>query len=38
MDTIWDRNPSESEVIGRCGDEKNNDHKKSNVKKIQKNT
>jgi len=26
MDTIWDRNPSESEVIGRCGDEKNNDH------------
>ena len=23
MDTIWDRNPSKSEVIGRCdGDEK----------------
>ena len=19
MDTIWDRNPSKSEVIGRCG-------------------
>ena len=24
MDKIWDRNPSKSEVIGRCGgDEKN---------------
>ena len=27
MDTIWDRYPSKSEVIGRCsGDEKTNDH------------
>ena len=27
MDKIWDRNPSKSEVIGRCGgDEKMNDH------------
>ena len=27
MDKIWDRNPSSSEVIGRCGgDEKTNDH------------
>ena len=27
MDTIWDRNPSKSEVIGRCGgDEKKNAH------------
>ena len=27
MDKIWDRNPSKSEVIGRCGgDEKPNDH------------
>jgi len=26
MDKIWDRNPSKSEVIGRCGgDEKTND-------------
>jgi len=25
MDKFWDRNPSKSEVIGRCGrDEKNN--------------
>ena len=38
MDKIWYRNPSKSEVIGRCGgEEKTNDHadptKKSNVKK-----
>ena len=27
MDKIWDRNPSKSQVIGRCGgDEKTNDH------------
>ena len=27
MDNIWYRNPSKSEVIGRCGgDEKTNDH------------
>ena len=27
MDKIWYRNPSNSEVIGRCGgDEKNDDH------------
>ena len=27
MDKIWDKNPSKSEVIGRCrGDEKTNDH------------
>ena len=27
MDKIWDRNPSESEVIGCCGgDKKTNDH------------
>ena len=27
MDKIWDRNPSKSEVIGRCdGDEETNDH------------
>ena len=27
MDTNWYRNPSMSEIIGRCdGDEKNNDH------------
>ena len=27
MDKIWDRNPSKSEVIGRCGgDKKTNDH------------
>ena len=36
MDKIWDRNPSKSEVIGRCGggDEKTNDHAepKSNAK------
>ena len=29
MDKIWDRNPSKSDVIGRCGeDEKTNDHAK----------
>ena len=27
MDKFWDRNPSKSEVIGRCGgDEKTNEH------------
>jgi len=27
MDKIWNRNPSKSEVIGRCGrDEQTNDH------------
>ena len=27
IDKIWNRNPSKSEVIGRCGgDEKTNDH------------
>ena len=32
MDKIWDRNPSKSEGIGRCGwDEKTNE--KLNVKK-----
>ena len=32
MDKIWDRNPSKSEVTGRCGgDEKN---QKSNAKKM----
>ena len=41
MDTIWYRNPSKSEVIGRCGGMKNpNDHtqnrQKSNAKKEKK--
>ena len=40
MDKIWYRNPSKSEVIGRCGgDEKPNDHaepRKSRTIKIQK--
>ena len=27
MDKIWERNTSQSEVVGRCGgDEKTNDH------------
>ena len=39
MDKIWYRNPSKSEVIGRCdGDEKNEwprrTDKKTNAKKI----
>ena len=38
MDTIWDRNPSKSEVIGRCGrderDEKTNDHAEPTKVKI----
>ena len=39
MDKIWYRNPSKSEVIGRCGgNEKTNDHaeptKDSNDKKF----
>ena len=25
MDKIWDRNPSKSEVIGRCGGDENNE-------------
>jgi len=37
MDKIWYRNPSQSEVIGRYGMKKPNDHaeptKKSNAKK-----
>jgi len=34
MDKIWYRNPSKSEVIGRCGgDENPNDHQKK-LKKI----
>ena len=43
MDKIWYRNPSKSEVIGRCdGDEKLNDHaeptKVERIKKHIKNT
>ena len=40
MDKIWDRNPSKSEVIGRCGadEKKTNDHteptKVERLKKI----
>ena len=26
MDNIWDRIPSKSEVIGRCGGDETNDH------------
>ena len=42
MDKIWYRNPSKSEVIGRCGeDEKKQmttqNWQKSKVKKTQKN-
>ena len=41
MDNIWYRNPSKSDVIGRCcGDEKTNNHadptKKLNAKKKRK--
>ena len=40
MDKIWDRNPSKSEVIGRCGGDKKRmttqNRQKSNDK-IQKN-
>ena len=42
MDKIWDRNPSKSEVIGRCGgdEKKRNDHaeptKSERLKKILK--
>jgi len=33
MDKIWDRNPSKSEVIGRCGgDQKTNGHAEPMVK------
>ena len=43
MDNIWYRNPSKSEVIGRCGgDEKNRmitqNRQKSNAKKKLKTT
>ena len=35
MDKIWDRNPSKSGVIGRCGvDEETNDHVES--KKVER--
>ena len=39
MDKIWYRNPSKSEVIGRCGGDEKNEwprrtDKKSNAKKI----
>ena len=42
MDKIWDRNPSKSEVIGRCdGDEWNQmtmqNRQKSNTKQFKKN-
>ena len=39
MDKIWYRNPSKSEVIGRCdGDEKLNDHAEpTKVERIKKN-
>ena len=42
MDKIWYRNPSKSEVIGRCGgNEKTNDHaeptKVEQIKKIHDN-
>ena len=38
MDNIWDINPSNSEVIGRCyEDEKKRMIKKSNAIKINKN-
>jgi len=38
MDTIWYRNPSKLEVIGRCGgDEKSNDHaERTNVERLKK--
>ena len=35
MDKIWDRNPSKSEVIGRCGgDEKNKNINELNFNEI----
>ena len=42
MDTIWYRNPSNSEVIGRCGGDKKKrmttqNRQKSNAKKHNKN-
>ena len=42
MDKIWDRNPSKSEVIGRCGEDEEEkmttqNRQKSNAKKT-KNT
>ena len=41
MDKIWYRNPSKSEVIGRCGGDEKNEwprrtDKKSNAKKTKK--
>ena len=39
MDTIWYRNPSKWEVIGRCvGDEKTNDHAEPTKVERKKNT
>ena len=32
MDKIWDRNPSKSEVIGRCGGDEN-DHAEPKVER-----
>ena len=38
MDNIWDRNPSKSEVIGRCGgdEKKPNDHAEPNRRTLKK--
>ena len=41
MDKIWDRNPSKSEVIGRCGGDEKNEwshrtNKNLNIKKKEK--
>ena len=37
MDKIWDRNPSKSEVIGRCGgDEKNEWSRRTNKSRTLK--
>ena len=39
MDTIWNRNPSKSEVTGCCGgDEKTNDHAEMTKSNTKKNT
>ena len=38
MDNIWYRNPSKSEVIGRCGGMKKTNDQMLNAKKIYKNT
>ena len=38
MDKIWDRNPSKSEVIGRCGgDEKNKRPRRTDKSRTLKN-